>query len=292
MFAVFLTLALSVPDYGDQGANWEKVEKDEFLDIKGVAVDNYVCYFSHTKAFTGMPACNIAVGTAGTETEHSDKASIIDGTVQCTSKSVRACAIMTDYPNGCTTAENGDATLSANGHEILLKVTNLKQRFLNVQECQADHTPVGTGVSLEFETHSTMAVYFLWIFVVLTALLTLLIIAAYFHSKGKFNMAENVLIWCAEHRWIVLAILVASAVIAAVLSPSGIDDDDNNAEVVIIVMSGLAIVLSVFLTMRMGGDDAGFSIGSAGTTGTTDEKAMLRAPSVSGRPMRVLQTRV
>ena len=282
MFAVFLTLAVSVLDYGDQVANWEKVEKDEFLDIGGAVTDNYICYFSHTKEFTAMPPCD----TEGTVKDHSDAASIIDGKVQCTPASVRVCA---NIITGCTAPENA-ATI---GHEILLKVENLKQRFLNVQECQADHTPVGTGVSLEFETHSTMAVYFLWIFVVLTALLTLLIIAAYFHSKGKFNMAENVLIWCAEHRWIVLAILVASAVIAAVLSPSGIDDDDNNAEVVIIVMSGLAIVLSVFLTMRMGGDDAGFSIGSAGTAGSTGEKAgMLRAPSVSGRPMRVLQTRV
>jgi hypothetical protein len=281
MFAVFLTLALSVPDYGDQGANWEKVEKDEFLDIKGVAHNNWICYLSHTKEFTAMPRC----GLAGTASEHSDSASIIDGAVQCTA----APGICT-AAQGCTAAQE----TAQHPHEILLKVTNLKQRFLNVQECSAADAYVGTGgVSLEFETHSTMAVYFLWIFVVLTALLTLLIIAAYFHSKGKFNMAENVLIWCAEHRWIVLAILVASAVIAAVLSPSGIDDDDNNAEVVIIVMSGLAIVLSVFLTMRMGGDDAGFSIGSAGTAGSTGEKAgMLRAPSVSGRPMRVLQTRV
>ena len=274
MFAVFLTLALSVPDYGDQVANWEKVEKDEFLDIKGVAHDNWICYFSHTKAFTAMPPCHLA----GAASEHSDSASIIDGSVQCTPKAGNH-----EHP---VSGEDTDS-------KIFLKVTNLKQRFLNVQECKDEHDPEGPGVSLEFETHSTMAVYFLWIFVVLTALLTLLIIAAYFHSKGKFNMAENVLIWCAEHRWIVLAILVASAVIAAVLSPSGIDDDDNNAEVVIIVMSGLAIVLSVFLTMRMGGDDAGFSIGSVGTAGSTGEKAaMLRAPSVSGRPMRVLQTRV
>ena len=273
MFAVFLTLAVSALDYGDQVANWEKVEKDEKLDIKGALADNYICYFSHTKEFTAMPPC-LDIGAV---TEHSDAASIIDGKVQCT-----PVAVVVDASVSVTIA-----------HKILLKVTNLKQRFLNVQECDGDHTPFGDGVSLEFETHSTMAVYFLWIFVVLTALLTLLIIAAYFHSKGKFNMAENVLIWCAEHRWIVLAILVASAVIAAVLSPSGIDDDDNNAEVVIIVMSGLAIVLSVFLTMRMGGDDAGFSIGSVGTAGSTGEKAaMLRAPSVSGRPMRVLQTRV
>jgi len=282
MFAVFLTLALSVPDYGDKGANWENVEKDESLDIGGVTAGNHICYFSHTKAFTGMPACGDAVGDPGDEIEHSDKSSIIDGTVQCTSASVPP-----------TAAARRRLSSIGIGHEILLKVTNLKQRFLNVQECKDDHTPEGPGVSLKFETHSTMAVYFLWIFVVLTALLTLLIIAAYFHSKGKFNVAGNVLSWCAEHRWIVLAILVASAVIAAVLSPSGIDDDDNNAEVVLIVMSGLVIVLSVFLTMRMGGDDAGFSFGSAGTAGSTGEKAgMLRAPSVSGRPMRVLQTRV
>ena len=289
MFAVFLTLAISALDYGDKGANWEKVEKDEFLDIGGVTVGNHLCYFSHTKAFTGMPACGATVGTDGEVTEHSDKASIIDGTVQCTSGSVRVCANMTEFTNGCT----GPELSAVVGHEILLKVTNLKQGFLNVVECSGAGAVALASVSLEFKPHSGMAFYFCWIFVVLTVLLALLIVAAYFHARGRFEMAGGVHNWCVEHKWIVLAGLVASAVIAAVLASSATDDED--VEIGIMALSGVAIVLSVVLTMQIHGDNATAGVQDLGE----DDAFMPRVSRVSrvprqtaNRQMRVLQTRV
>lgn len=283
MFAVFLTLAVSALDYGDQGANWEKVEKDEFLDIGGLtAGTNWICYFSHTKEFTAMPPCGLAgtgptgTGLAGTASEHSDSASIIDGALQCTA------AAGSHNVSGTTTA-----------NEILLKVTNLKQRFLNVQECSGEHDPENTGVSLEFKPHGGMAFYFCWIFVVLTVLFALLIVAAYFHARGRIEMAESVLNWCVEQKWIVLAGLVASAVIAAVLASSGTDDED--VEIGIMALSGVAIVLSVVLTMQIHGDNATAGVQDLGE----DDAFMPRVSRVSrvprqtaNRQMRVLQTRV
>lgn len=287
MFALLFTLALSVPDYGDQGANWDNVEKDESLDIGGVTAGNFLCYFSHTKAFTGMPPC----GPPGVVTEHSDKASIIDGSVQCTPKSLPPCVNMTNHPAGCT---DNELAATVPGHEILLKVTNLKQRFLNVQECIADHDPKAlASVSLEFKPHSGMAFYFCWIFVVLTVLLALLIVAAYFHARGRIEMAEGVLNWCVEHKWIVLAGLVASAVIAAVLASSATDDED--VEIGIMALSGVAIVLSVVLTTQIHGDNATAGVQDLGE----DDAFMPRVSRVSrvprqtaNRQMRILQTRV